>query len=39
MKVFLLSEFSSIPVMHAGSFFANRRRRAENGPAWRRSAA
>ena len=25
--------------MHAGSFFANRRRRAQNGPAWRRSAA
>ena len=23
-------------VMHAGSFFFNRRRRAKNGPAWRR---
>ena len=30
------SDDTMIAVMHAGSFFVNRRRRAQNGSAWRR---
>ena len=35
-KAVLDSGASKTAVMHAGSFFANRQRRAQNGPAWRR---